>query len=95
MNEIIAEATGLPLRFADPRAETYARAQEFRRLSPDRRWQEIAAVMEFGLAMVRSSPRREAIQRSWEADEADWRRIQQSLLVPVKSSIEKPSSLVV
>jgi hypothetical protein len=81
MNDIIVEATGLPLRFPDPRAETYARAQEFRRLSPDRRWQEIAAVMEFGLAMVRSSPRREAIQRRWEADEAEWQRLQQKVFV--------------
>lgn len=81
MNEIIVEATGLPLRFPDPRMETYARAQEFRRLSPDRRWQEIAGVMEFGWWMMSSSPRREAILRRWEADEADWQRLQQNLFV--------------
>jgi hypothetical protein len=80
MNEIIVEATGLPLRFPDPREEAYARAQEFRRLSPDRRWQEIASVMEFGLWMARNSPRREAIERRWEAEEADWQRLQRSLV---------------
>ena len=31
MSDIIVEATGLPLRFPDPREEAYARAEEFRR----------------------------------------------------------------
>jgi len=76
MNEIMVEATGLPLRFPDPREEAYARAQEFRRLSPDGRWQEIAALMELGLSMVRWSPRRAAIERRWEDQEAEWQRLQ-------------------
>ena len=76
MNEIMVEATGLPLRFPDPREEAYARAQEFRRLSPDGRWQEIAALMELGLNMVRWSPRRAAIERRWEDQEAEWQRVQ-------------------
>jgi hypothetical protein len=81
MSDIIVEATGLPLRFPDPREEAYARAQEFRRLSPDGRWQAIAALMEFGLNMARSSPRRAAIEQRWETQEAEWQRLQHKLMV--------------
>ncbi len=81
MNELIVEATGLPLRFPDPRAEAYARAEEFRRLSPAGRWQTIAAMMEWGLNMVRSSPRRAAIEQRWNAQEREWQRLQQDLFV--------------
>ncbi len=81
MNEIIVEATGLPLRFPDPREEAYARAQEFRRLTPDGRWQEIAALMEWGLNLARSSPRRESIEQRWQDQEAEWQRLQQELFV--------------
>ena len=81
MNDIIVEATGLPLRFPDPREEARARAQEFRRLSPEARWQEIVALMEWGLKLARSSPRRAAIEGRWEAQEAEWQRLQQKLLV--------------
>ncbi len=81
MNELIVEATGLPLRFPDPRAEACARAEEFRRLSPEGRWREIAAMMEWGLNMARSSPRRAAIEQRWNAQELDWQRLQQDLFV--------------
>ena len=81
MNEIIVEATGLPLRFPDPRVEARARAEEFQRLSPEGRWQEIAALMELGLKMARSSPRRAAIEQRWEAQEKEWQAVQQELLV--------------
>jgi len=37
MNEIIVEATGLPLQFPNPAEEAYARAQEFRQLPPKER----------------------------------------------------------
>src|SRR5437899_3007467 len=79
MNDIVDPASGLPLRFPDPREEAYARAQEFRRLPPQGRWQEIAALMEFGFSMVRSSPRRAAIEQRWNDQEADWQRIQRTL----------------
>jgi hypothetical protein len=79
MNEILVEATDSPLRFPDPRADAYARAQEFRRLSPEQRWQEITALMEFGLDLARSSPRRAAIEQEWQAQEAEWQRLQQQL----------------
>ncbi len=79
MNDLVVEATGLPLRFPDPRAEAYDRAQEFRRLPPEGRWQEIAALMELGLNLARSSPRRAAIEQRWQAQEEEWQRLQQQL----------------
>ena len=69
----------LPFHFPDAQDEAYRRAQEFRRLSPAARWREIAALMEWGLALVRSSPRREAIEQRWAAQEAEWQRIQREL----------------
>ena len=80
MNDVVVEATGLPLRFPDPRAEACARAQEFRRLSPSGRWQEIAALMEWGLNLAHSSPRRAAIEKRWEAEEREWQRLQRRLM---------------
>jgi hypothetical protein len=81
MNDRILEATGLPPRFPDPREEAYRRAQEFRRLPPEGRWREIAALMEWGLNLARSSPRRAAIERLWQAQEEEWQRLQQELFV--------------
>jgi hypothetical protein len=52
MGEIIVEATGSPLRFPDGRAEARMRAEELRRLSPEGRWREIAALMTLGLNMA-------------------------------------------
>ena len=65
MDEIIVPETGLPLRFPDRRAEAYARAQEFRRLSSDERWAEIASLMSAGHRMVRSDL----------AESAQWKRL--------------------
>lgn len=76
MRNIITEPAHLPLRFPDPRAEARARAEEFRRLPPEGRWQEIAALMALGLNMAHASPRRAAIAQRWEAQEAEWRRLQ-------------------
>jgi hypothetical protein len=36
-------------------------------------------LMAFGLAMVKSSPHREAIERRMQEQEAQWRQIQQEL----------------
>jgi hypothetical protein len=69
----------LPIAFPDSREVAYRRAQEFQRLSPDERWREIAAVLELGWAMVRSSPQRAAIEQRWAEQEAEWRRIQAEL----------------
>lgn len=79
MSSIIVEETGLPLHFPDPRAEAKARAEEFRRLKPERRWREITALMAMGLNMARSSPRRDFIEKRWQAQEADWQRLQKTL----------------
>jgi hypothetical protein len=68
-----------PLRFPDPRAEAHARAQEFGRLSSDERFAEIAALMAAGFRMVRHSPRRDAILKRWDEEEANWQRIQRKL----------------
>ena len=69
----------IPLKFPDPMEEARKRAAEFQRLSPDERWREIAALMAFGLAMDRSSPQREAIERRVDEQEQEWRRVQKEL----------------
>jgi hypothetical protein len=79
MNDNDADPAKVVLRFPDPRAEAYARAQEFRRLPPETRWREIAALMQVGLDMARSSPRRAAIEQRWEAQEAEWQRLQKKV----------------
>jgi hypothetical protein len=78
MGDIIVEPAGLPLRFPDPCVEARARAEEFRRLAPEGRWREIAALMALGLNMAHASPRRAAIVQRWEAQEAEWRRLQKT-----------------
>jgi hypothetical protein len=50
-------------------------AQEFRRLSPEERWKQITELMEIGMNMVRTSPRRAEIERRMEAQEAEWRNL--------------------
>jgi hypothetical protein len=79
MNKLIDPATGLPLRFPNPRAEAYARAQEFRRLSPDERWKQIAGLMEIGMNIVHASPRRAEIERRMEAEETEWKQLQRKV----------------
>jgi hypothetical protein len=79
MNDVIDSATVSPLRFPDPAEEAYARAQEFRRLSPEARWRQIAELMEIGMTMVRHSPRRAAIERRLEAQEAEWQEVQRKV----------------
>ena len=79
MGDIIAEPARLPLRFPDARAEARARAEEFRHLAPEDRWREIAALMALGLNMAHASPRRAAIAQRWEAQEAEWRRLQKAV----------------
>jgi hypothetical protein len=72
------EETFLP-RFPDPMELAAERAREFRGLSPSDRWSEIFALMVFGLNMAKSSPRREAIENRWLAQEKEWQEIQQKL----------------
>lgn len=79
MNDVIDSATGSPLRFPDPAEEAYARAREFRRLSSEDRWRQIAELMEIGMDMVRHSPRRAEIERRLEAQEAEWRELQRKV----------------
>ena len=67
------------LRFPGPRELARRRAEEFQRLSPEARWRELASLMAFGWAMVKSSPNREAIERRMAEDERRWREIQQEL----------------
>ena len=68
-----------PLQFPDPMEESRRRADEFQRLPPDERWHEIAALMEFGWDMVRSSPNRDATEHRMMEQEMRWREIQQDL----------------
>ena len=76
MNVVVDLATGLPLKFPNPADEAYARAQEFRRLSPEERWKQISELMELGMSMVRNSPKRAEIERRMEAQETEWQRLQ-------------------
>jgi hypothetical protein len=82
MADILAESARVPMRFPDTRAEARARAEEFRRLTPEDRWREIAALMALGLNMARMSPRRAAIAQRWEAQEREWCRLQKTVFVP-------------
>jgi hypothetical protein len=79
MGDLIVEATGLPLRFPERGAEARARAEEFRRLAPEGRWREIAALMVLGLNMAHASPRQAAITERWESQEAEWQRLQKTI----------------
>ncbi len=79
MNDDIDPNPELPFTFPDPANVARQRAEEFRRLSPDERWEQIASVAELGLSMVRSSPRRAEIEKRWAAQEAEWREIQKKL----------------
>lgn len=69
----------LPWRFPDPQEEARKRAAEFQRLTPDERLRAIAAAVDFGWAMIKASPQREAIERRMEEEELEWRRIQREL----------------
>ena len=69
----------LPYQFPDPQVEAAERARAFQQLSPDERWREIAALMAFGLAMTRNSPRREWIEQRWAEEESQWQQRQQEL----------------
>jgi hypothetical protein len=66
----------LPPDFPEPPRYT---AQEFQRLSPYERFKELARIHELGMAIIKSSPDREAIERQMEEDELEWRRIQQEI----------------
>jgi hypothetical protein len=79
VNDVIDPATGLPLKFPSSAKEVHARAQEFRRLSPDERLNQIAELMELGMNMVNRSPRRAEIERRLEAQEAEWKHLQREL----------------
>src|SRR5262245_9495869 len=79
MNEIIAAATGLPLRVPDRRDEAYGRAQEFRRLSPEKRLEYFSDVIESGMLLIRQSPKRQLLDEIFLKREAEWQHIQQEL----------------
>ena len=76
MDEVREVATGFLLKFPNPASESFARAQEFRRLTPEERWKQIGELMELGMNMVRNSPKRAEIERRMEAQEAEWQRLQ-------------------
>ncbi len=65
VNVIVDPATGLPLKFPDPAEEAYARAQEFRRLSPEERWKQISELMEIGMNMCATHPGEPKLNGAW------------------------------
>jgi hypothetical protein len=79
MNDPVFDAVVPPFRFPDPREEAYARAQEFRRLSPEKRLESLLDVIETGMYLIRQSPRRQLIDQLFLKRETEWQRIQQEL----------------
>jgi len=79
MNQEESGAVLESLQFPDTMELAAERATEFRRLAPDDQWREIFGLMAFGLNMVRTSPKREIIERGWQAKEAEWQEIQREL----------------
>jgi hypothetical protein len=79
MNEIIADATGLPLKFPDYRETIRAEAEAFRLLSPQERLRHLDDVLRAGLHLARISPNREANDRLYLERETQWQRIQREL----------------
>jgi hypothetical protein len=79
MNVILADATGLPLKFPDYRETIRAEAEAFRRLSPQERLRHLNDVLQAGLHLARISPNREANDRLFLEQENEWRRIQREL----------------
>lgn len=73
------EIMELPYRFPDPLEEAARRADEFQRLPQETRWREIASLMELGLAMMRTSGRRNWIELRLAEQEDQWQRSQQEL----------------
>jgi hypothetical protein len=69
----------LPWKFPDPMDEARKRAAEFQRLSPDERVRLMLDTIESGLALIRSSPHRAAIERVHAERRAEWRAIQREL----------------
>jgi hypothetical protein len=90
MSDVIDSETGSSLRFPDPAEEAYARAQEFRRLSPEERWRQIAELRAIGMTMVHHSPRRAEIERRLEAQEAEWQEFQRRLFRAANGWIARP-----
>ena len=79
VNDVTNPTNSSPLEFPNPAREAHRRAQEFQRLSPEDRWNQIAELMEIGMKMVHSSPRRQEIERRMEAQELEWQRLQQKV----------------
>lgn len=75
MNDRVFEAIGPPLHFPDPRDEAYRRAQEFRRLSPEKRLEDLLDVIETGMFLLRQSPKRLIMDQLFLKREAEWQRI--------------------
>jgi hypothetical protein len=93
MNEIIVEATGLPLKFPDYRETIRADAEAFRRLSPAERVRHIDDLFRTALHFVRVSPIRERIDHLYLEQEAKWRRVQRELFEHERASGRGPIDL--
>lgn len=65
-----------PPGFPEPPRYT---AQEFQRLTPDERIKEIGRIFELGMAMIRSSPDREAIEKRIDEEKEQWKQIQREI----------------
>jgi hypothetical protein len=70
----------LPYHFPDPREEAYRRAQDFQRLSVAERLADMLDTIETGMFLLRSSPRREVIDRLYLEREAAWQGLQKELI---------------
>jgi hypothetical protein len=79
MNDLIADATGLPLKFPDYRETIRAEAEAFRRLSRQERSRHLNDVLQAGHHLDCISPNRGANDRLNLERENEWRRIQREL----------------
>ena len=84
MYEIIVPETGLPLKFPDHRVEAAEQARKFRELSPADRMRAMGDVLSMGIILMRSSPKREIIDKMFLKREAEWQRIQRELFSHVR-----------
>ena len=90
MNEIIVEATGLPLKFPDYRETIRADAEAFRLLAPQERVRYIDELFRTAIHLARISPIRETIDRLYLEQEEKWRRTQRELFEHERASGRGP-----
>jgi hypothetical protein len=68
-----------PLQFPDPQEEARERAEKFQRLPPAEQFRQLVDTIETGMALIRESPNRSAIDKLFVEREQQWQEIQKEL----------------